>query len=80
MRSDFYVGVSFILVGATAISAYGIVAKRLFGTPMDFVQLLGYHVKTDSLPLKFKILEALLRVIKFFGLIMIVLGPFIAFH
>jgi hypothetical protein len=80
MRSDFYVGVCFFLVGATAIAFYGLAARKLFGSSLDFVQLLAYHANTDSLPLKLKLLEAALRVIKFFGVVMLVLGPFIAFH
>ena len=78
--NDFYVGASFFIVGAVAISIYGIAAKKVFGKPLDFVQLLGYHVNTESLPLRLKALEAVLRVIKFFGVVMLIVGPFIAFH
>jgi hypothetical protein len=80
MRGDFYVGLSFCLVGASAIAVYAVAAKKVFGVPLDFVQVLAYHVKTEALPVRLKLLEAFLRIVKFFGLLLLVVGPFIAFH
>ncbi len=78
--NDFYIGASFFLIGAAAISIYGIAAKKIFKKPLDFVQLLGFHVNTESFPMRLKVLEAVLRIIKFFGVILLIVGPFIAFH
>ena len=62
------------------VALYAFVAKRRYGVKLDFVQVVIYKVKTDGMPLKERVLERVLALLKFLGLVMIVTGPFLVFH
>ena len=79
-NSDFFVGATFFSIGIALMSLYVFAAKTIFKVRLDLVQVVMYKINTESMPVWKKILEAVLRILKFFGLILAVVGPFIAFH
>lgn len=64
-NSDFFVGAVFFAVGAALIALYGFAVRALFGARFDFVQVILYKVNTESFPIGKRILEAILRILKF---------------
>lgn len=76
--SDEFVGLLFLVIGISLIYQYMLAARLLFSRKLDLVQAIVYRINTRSMPLWKRILERVLRFLKFMGLLLAVVGLLIA--
>ena len=76
---NFIAGITASLIGLALMYAYIYYVKRKLGVRIGLVASVMYNANTDGMSALTRTIESFMRVPKYFGILMVVMGPIIMF-
>lgn len=77
---SFFSGLITSLIGLALMYSYVYYIKRKLGININIIASIMYNANTDGMQASVRTIESFMRIPKYFGVLMLVLGPIVMFN